>query len=123
VSNISDVFVANFSSEFEHRSTKHCVCVSVSTDKYVIINTDHREMYDDFEIKSSDDAFLEHKNRFVSCLKLYQSDSIKIHKHVGNLYREDMLKIVDKIQNSKVLDKTEKDSVLPEIKKWLLGIP
>jgi hypothetical protein len=80
-------------------------------------------MYDDFEIKSTDYKFLGTENRFVSCLKMYGSDSIKLLKHVGNLYREDMVKIVDKIQNSKVLDKIEKDFVVHELKEWLLGIP
>jgi hypothetical protein len=122
VPNISDVFVADFSIVYKHRPTKHCVCVSVSADKYILINTDHREKYDDFEIKSSDYKFLGSKNRFVSCLKLYKSDSIKLLRYVGNLSRDDMIKIVDKIQNSKVLDKIEKDSILPELRKWLLDL-
>jgi len=123
VPNISDVFVADFSKEYERRPTKHCVCVSISVKRYVIINTNHREIYDDFEIKSSDYEFLGSENRFVSCVKIYGSDSIKLLRHVGNLSRDDMIKIVDKIQNSKVLDEIEKEAVLPELKKWLLGIP
>lgn len=120
--NISDVFIADFSNEFEHRPRKHCVCVSVSSERYVIINTNHREAYDDFEIRSSNYDFLKSKNRFVSCVKLYGADSIKLIKRVGNLYRDDMLKVADKIQNSDVLDEIEKAAVLPELKKWLLGI-
>jgi hypothetical protein len=65
VHNISDVFVANFSNEFEHRPIKRCVCVSALSERYLIINTNHREMYDDFEIMSADYDFLESKNRFV----------------------------------------------------------
>jgi hypothetical protein len=123
VPNLSDVFIADFSNEFEHRPRKHCVCVSVSPERYVVINTYHREMYDDFEISSADYGFLEFKNRFVSCVKLYGADSVKLINHVGNLYREDMIKVANKIQDSEVLDDLEKASVIPELKKWLLGIP
>jgi len=97
--------------------------VSISAKRYLIINTNHREIYDDFEIKSSDYNFLGSKNRFVSCVKMYGSDSIKLLRHVGNLYREDMIKIVDKIQNSNVLDEIEKDSVVLELNKWLSDNP
>jgi len=123
VPNISDVFIADFSNEIEHRPRKHCVCVSVSSERYVVINTNHRETYDDFEISSADYDFLESKNRFVSCVKLYGAGSIKLIRHVGNLYREDMIKVADRIQNSDVLDEIEKMSVIPELKNWLLGIP
>jgi hypothetical protein len=32
---------------------------------------------------------------------------------------DDMTKIADKIQKSRVLDKAEKDSIIPELDKWL----
>jgi uncharacterized protein (TIGR02145 family) len=63
--NISEVFVIDVSGVIEYRDKKHCVCVSVAFDKYLLINTSHREIYDDFEIKSSDYAFLKLNNRFV----------------------------------------------------------
>jgi len=119
MSNISTVFVVDVSGAIEHRDTKHCVCVSVTSDKYLLINTNHREIYDDFEIKSSDYAFLKHKNRFVCCSEMYEFKPDKLIKRVGNLHRDDMLKIIDKIQNSEYLKKIEKDSVIPELNKWL----
>jgi len=80
-------------------------------------------MYDDFEIKSSDYEFLNSVNRSVSCLKLHHFDSNRIIEKVGNLNRGDMVKILDKIQNSKDIKKIDKDSVLPELKKWLSDNP
>ena len=121
--NISEVVVIDVSGTIEHRGIKHCVCVSVSAEKYLLINTNHRDMYDDFEIKSSEYAFLKPKNRFVCCSELYHFDSDKIIKSVGALNRNDMIKIVDKIQNSESLKKVKKDSVLSELNKWLSDNP
>lgn len=119
--NISDVFKVNIQGLLDYRNTKYCVCVSALLGKYLYINTKHREIYDDFEINSSDYGFLGSVNRVVSCLKLHQINSNKLIERVGNLTRGDMLKIKDKIQESKTINKLEKDSVLPELLKWLLG--
>ena len=115
---ISDVLIIDVSGTVGHRKTKHCVCISVSRDKYFLINTSHREMYDDFEIKSSDYAFLENVNRFVCCSKMYEFGPDKVIEKVGNLNFGDMAKIIDKIQKSRVLDKMEKNSVIPGLDKW-----
>jgi hypothetical protein len=120
---ISDVLIVDVSGKIPLRDTKHCVCISVSKDKYLLINTDHREMYDDFQIKSSDYAFLKDTDRFVCCSKMYRFSPDRIIKKTGNLNRSDMIKIIDKIQNSKILDKMEKNSVIPELDKWLSDNP
>ena len=120
---ISEVVVVDVSKIFKHRPTKYCVCVSVSTDKYMMINTNHRDAYDDFEIESSEYVFLKHKNRFVACSEMFYVNPNTIIRSVGNLNHRDMAKIVDKIQQSKIMDKIEKDSVLPELNKWLSDNP
>jgi len=76
-------------------------------------------MYDDFEIKSLTYDFLNSIDRFVCCSKMYEFDSDKIIKKVGNLNCDDIAKIVDKIQKSRTLDKMDKDSVIPGLDKWL----
>jgi len=111
--------IIDVSGKIGYRSSKHCVCISVSGDKYFLINTSHREMYDDFEIKSSDYGFLGGINRFVCCSRIHAFSSDSIIKKVGNLSCDDMTKIADKIQKSRVLDKAEKDSIIPELDKWL----
>jgi len=121
--NISDVLKINTHGIMDYRDIKYCVCVSTLACKYFYINTKHRDMYDDFEIKSSDYEFLNSVNRFVSCVKLHNVDSDKIIEKAGNLSRDDMMKILDKIRNSEDIKKIDKDSVVPELTKWLLGNP
>ena len=116
---ISDVFIINVLEKIAYRNTKHCVCISVSKDRYFTINTNHREMYDDFQIKSSDYGFLGGIDRFVCCSGMHEFSSDKIIKKVGNINFDDMAKILDKIQKSKTIDKIDKDSVIPELDKWL----
>jgi len=116
---ISDVLIIDVSGEIEHRNTKHCVCVSVSKNKYFMINTKHREMYDDFEIESSEYGFLNGVNRFVSCSLMREFDVGKIIRKVGNLSKNDMRKIIDKMKKSDYLYKIERDLVIPEIEEWM----
>jgi hypothetical protein len=121
MSQISDVLIIDVTGKINYRGSKHCVCISVSGDKYFLINTDHREIYDDFEIKSSDYVFLDGTDRFVCCSRMHEFRPDRIIRKVGNLNHCDMARIADKIQKSKVLDKMEKDSVIPELDKWLSG--
>jgi len=116
---ISDVNIIDVSGDINYRSTKHCICISVSKDRYLIINTEHRKMYDDFLIESSIYSFLDGKDRFICCSGMYEFSSDKIIKKVGNLNFIDMSKIMEKIQKSRVIDKIDKDSVIPELDKWL----
>ncbi|GBU21173.1 hypothetical protein R80B4_01062 [Fibrobacteres bacterium R8-0-B4] len=115
---ISDVLITDVTRLFKHRDTKHCVCVSVSNNKFLVINSNHRDKYDDFEIKSADYAFLNSMNRLVCCSETYTFNNAEIIKKVGNLNRNDMVKIVEKIINSKILSDMEKNTVLPELNKW-----
>ena len=119
---ISDVYVINVKdSDIQNRETKHCICISVSKDRYVVINTEHRQMYDDFIIKASDYPFLKGKDRFVCCATVHRflPDRI-VSESVGKLKYPDMLKIIEKIQNSKVLDKSEKNDIVPDLIEWQL---
>jgi len=120
--NISDVIKITTHDALDYRDIKFCVCVSAQTDRYLYINTNHRDMYDDFQIKSSDYEFLNSKDRFVGCVKLHHFDSDKMLNKVGNLNRDDMLKIFNKIQKSENITQTDKDSVMPELRGWLLDI-
>lgn len=117
---IGDVFVIDVkdSDTISHRDTKHCVCVSVAKDKYLVINTEHREMYDDFGITVSNYPFLK-IDRFVACSALHKFSPDKIISgRQGKLKYTDMIRVIDKIQNSKTIDKTERDEILPELIEW-----
>jgi len=116
--NISEVFIVDVAKLFHHRKTKHCVCVSAGDDKFLVINSEHREMYDDFKIEVSNYSFLE-KDRFVACRMAYEVKDESLIKKVGNLNYEDMTKILNKIQNSKLIEETERDSIAFELEGWL----
>lgn len=116
---ISDVFIIDVSGKINYRNTKHCVCISLSENKYLLVNTNHREMYDDFQIRSSEYDFLGGMDRFISCHRIHEFSFDRIIKKVGNLNYDDIAKIVDKIQKSRTLDKIDKDSVIPDLDKWL----
>ena len=62
MSELFDVVVMDVKGVVSYRDTKYCVCVSNLQNKYLFINTDHRTMYDDFEIKAEDYIFLNNKN-------------------------------------------------------------
>jgi hypothetical protein len=120
---IGDVFIIDVADKVSYRGTKHCICISVTNDKYLVIDTQHREIYDDFEIKAKDYPFLKKVNRFVCCSRIYHFDSSKLLNNkapVGRLKYADVVKIINKIQNSEVLDETEQASVLPELIEWQL---
>lgn len=115
---IADVFVIDVGDQIEHRDTKHCICIATSQNKYFLINTMHREMYDDFQISASSYPFLKGVDRFVCCSQIYQFTPDKIIHKVGKLNYQDMIKLISKVQNSEVLDNAEKSAVLPELTDW-----
>jgi len=116
---ISDVFIMDVSNIIYKRDTKHCVCISVSRNKYFLINEKHRDIYEDFEIKASDYCFLKNTNRFVGCSKTFELESDRVIKKVGNLNHDDMMKILDTVIKSKTLIKMDKDIIIHELTKWL----
>lgn len=115
---IADVFVMQVGNQIEHRETKHCICIATSQNKYFIINTEHREIYDDFKISATDYDFLKGLDRYVSCSSIFQFMPDKIIRKVGKLNYPDMLKLINKVQNSEVLDDAEKSAILPELTDW-----
>ena len=117
---IGQVFVIDTSKSLDHRDTKHCVCISLGGDKFFLINTNHREMYDDFKIYADDYPFLNGDNRFISCSLIMHFDSNLINRCVGMLKYADILKIKSKIENSKTLTLKDINEVLPDLEEWEL---
>lgn len=117
---IADIFIMDVGGQIENRDTKHCVCIAASQNKFFVINTQHRTMYDDFMISAADYDFLKGQDRFVCCSAVYKIPTNKIIRKVGKLKYADMLKLIDKIQNSVILDNTEKSAIIPELTEWQL---
>jgi len=116
--NISDVVLMDVSKIMPERATKYCICVSASNDRYFYINSEHREMYDDFKIKASDYDFLTHDS-YIGCHEAYLLKKELIIRKLGNLNYDDMLKISDKVRNSKRMVKTDKKALIIELETWL----
>jgi thioester reductase-like protein len=118
--NISEIFVMDMSTILPYSDTKYCICVSVSENLGFLINSDHREMYDDFKIKASDYKFLNHDS-YVGCSETFEisEDFILSIKPLGNLNYDDMKKILEKIRNSKHFEEQERKNRILELEEWL----
>ena len=117
---VRSVYKVDVSDIFQYRKEKHCVCVSVGWKRYLVINTKHYDMYDDFEIDASDYPFLKGRNRFVACRKLVERDSSKIKEEVGILSIADTVTAMKMIEKSDVISMVEKATVLAELSKALV---
>lgn len=120
--NISEVFIIDVSNILPHSTTKYCICVSAGSNRYFLINSEHREMYDDFEIKSSNYSFLK-KDSYVGCSETIVLKEEFIIKNVGRLKYDDMRKILEKIQKSKHIAKPEREDMALELEEWLNDYP
>ena len=99
----------------KHRETKHCVCVSVGSGKYLAINTRHNPGYHDFMIHASNYAFLEGEDRFIGCGFLFTLDAAKILRKVGFLNDVDAKTVYDKIRASPNILPADKKVVHSEL--------
>jgi len=118
---VSDVNVMDVEGKIDYRETKYCVCIYSKEDKnkYFFINTESREMYDDFQIKCSRYKFLGQKDRYVNCFSVQELENERIVEKKGNLDHEDMKQILNKIKNSDSITEAEKEILIPELENWL----
>jgi len=118
---VSDVNIMDVEGKVDYRDTKYCVCIysKEDKDKYLFINTESREMYDDFQIKCSRYAFLGQKDRYVNCFSVQELEKERVIEKKGNLDYEDMKRILAKIKNSDSITEAEKEILIPELENWL----
>ncbi|MCL1827753.1 MAG: hypothetical protein FWG20_06915 [Candidatus Cloacimonetes bacterium] len=62
-------------------------------------------------IEAKNYPFLQDKNRFIACFKIYNIAPNRIIKTVDKLNSEDINKIVNKIRASKIFKKKEKEFI------------
>ena len=115
---ISEVYIMNVSEKLEHRTTKHCICISAGNNKYVLINSEHREMYDDFKINVSDYDFLR-QDSYVGCSEVVVLKKESIIRKVGSMKYNDMLKILEKIRGPKHISKPDRAEIVLELEEWM----
>jgi len=118
VPKISDVYIIDVSKILPHCETKYCICITTGINKYFLINTENRKIYDTFEISASDYSFLKY-NSYVGCSKAHALESSLIVKKIGNLNFNDMSKILEKIRKSKYIIKPERETMALELEEWM----
>ena len=113
---IGGVFIIEVSGIVPSRDVKAGVCICISGNKYLLINTKHRDMYDDFSIEGY--GFLKGEKRYIACSNSFTIPLGRIKQRVGTLDFKDMMSIIDKIKKSKRLSKADKAVLLPELENW-----
>jgi len=119
---IRGIYHADVSADPElgrHRSRKHCVCVSVGSGLYLLVNTAHRELYNDFQIKASDYAFLSGVDRFISCHKPKEISTSSLIQRVGTLSNTDTRTVIAKIKASRAIPENDKTVIISELSATL----
>jgi len=117
---ISDVYIINVTDKIEYRKTKHCVCISVSKNKGLLINTKNRGIYNELEINSETYSFLNGTNRFVACALPIEFKDNEIVKKEGSLNHADMLRIVEKLKSVKTKQiLIQLKDIIAELESWL----
>jgi len=114
---ISEVVLMDVSKIMPERSEKYCVCISAGNGKYFYINSEHRKMYDDFKIKAANYSFLRHDS-YVGCSEAHVLGKELVVRKLGNFNYEDMLKILNKIRNSKRITEAERNAIVLELEEW-----
>jgi hypothetical protein len=115
---VSEVFIIDVSSVLPYRKKKHCICVSAGENKYFLINSKSREMYDDFKIHVSNYSFLG-EDRYVGCSEAIELKEELIIKKCGVMEYDDMVKILNKVKKSKYLDGATIETIIGELERWL----
>jgi len=114
---ISDVFILDVSDNenFEYRDEKYCVCVSVLSNKCLLINSKNRGIYDELEIDSSDYES-KGKIRFVACKNLIDFEEHEIKERFGSFSYPNMVKILSKLKEK---NRKQFIDVIIELDEWL----
>jgi len=115
---ISEVYIMNVSEKLEYRTTKHCICISAGNNRYILINSEHREMYDDFKISVSDYDFLK-RDSYVGCSEFVVLGRESIIRRVGSMKYNDMLKILEKMREPKHISKPGRTEIALELEEWM----
>ena len=112
---IRSVYEVDVRNLVDKRDNKYCVCVSIGSGKYLLINSKSRQIYNDFEIKAIDYQFLAGENRFISCSKLFVFDKTRLLRKVGTLSDSDTKKVIAKIYSTDKIPEPEKVDVIREL--------
>jgi inorganic pyrophosphatase/exopolyphosphatase len=98
---------------------KFHICVCVSKDYFIVINTEDRHFFECVKLEAKDYKFLNGVDRFVECAKIFHQDvrTIMSGQKKGKILEKDLKNIVEKILKSARIPECQKKIVVPELQK------
>jgi len=115
---ISEVVLADTSTSeiIRDRARKLFVRISVTNEKFLIINS--RESEGSIKIESATYSFLSHDS-YIAGLRTFTLEEYEIIKKRGNLYYDDMVKVLNMIKSSKSIPPDEKEEILIDLEEFI----
>jgi hypothetical protein len=115
---ISEVVLADTtkSKEIKHRDKKIFVRISITNEKFLIINS--REKKGDVKIESAKYHFLSHDS-YIAGFRTFVLKEDEIIEKLGTLNHNDMVKTLNMIKNSKFISQDEKDEILIDLGEFI----
>jgi len=115
---ISEVVLADTSTSeiIKDRARKLFVLISVTNEKFLIINS--RESEWSIKIESAVYSFLSHDS-YIAGLRTFTLEEDEIIKKRGNLYYDDMVKVLNMIKTSKSIPPDEKEEILIDLEEFI----
>jgi len=115
---ISEVVLADTSTSeiIKDRARKLFVRISVTNEKFLIINS--RESEGSIKIESAVYSFLSHDS-YIAGLRTFTLEEDEIIKKRGNLYYDDMVKVLNMIKTSKSIPPDEKEEILIDLEEFI----
>lgn len=113
---ISEVVLANTTKTIKHRKTKSFVRVSITNEKFLIINS--RESEGSIKIESAIYSFLSHDS-YIAGFRTFALKEDEIIKIRGTLNYDDMIKVQNMIKNSKFISQDEKEEILIDLEAYI----
>ena len=115
---ISEVVLADTSKSetIKDRDKKLFVRISITNEKFLIINS--RKSEESIKIESAIYSFLSHDS-YIAGLRTFTLEENEIIKKRGNLYYDDMVKVLSMVKNSKFIPPDEKEEILIDLEEFI----
>jgi hypothetical protein len=113
---ISEVVLANTTKIIQDRDKKLFVRISVTNEKFLIINS--RESEGSIKIESATYSFLRHDS-YIASFRTFVLKEDEIIKKLETLNYDDMVKILNMIKNSKFISQDEKEEIVIDLEEYI----
>lgn len=97
---------------------KRCICVNLSPDLFLLVNTLNRKNYDCIPILQRDHSFLG-MDRWIECADAFDLSSVNISDRISFLTFDEIVLIHKKIKENKKMKKSVKTKILNSLDELL----